>query len=170
MAIFNNSNLPPVSPMVTKPSVNRTNPDTYTKEIFYIYMPSMQQFVETADGTAVFNEYFKIANARCFHSIWGDEWEEAMSLLIAHFLSLWAERAAAAASSMAKTISGIAGMGRPRGVETSISAGELSKSYDYSLTTLETTKDNAFYNRTIFGQEYYARLVHKRSISIAVVT
>lgn len=155
-------------PTIIKPSVNRKNP-VYTSDLFFIYQPAMQAFVETTQGTAIFNEYVKIANSRCFSSVWGDEWNEAMSLLIAHFLALWAERAAMQNSSMSKTIAGIAGMGKPRGVQTSISAGELSKSYDFSLTTLPTDKENAFYNRTIFGQDYYARLMQKRSVSIAVV-
>lgn len=155
-------------PTVIKPSVNRKNP-VFTKETFYIYMPSMEQFVATTQGLAVFNEYNKIANTKCFHSMWGDEWEEGMSLLIAHYLALWAERASMTSTSMAQTVSGIAAMGRPQGVVTSLSAGELSKSFDFSLTTLPTEKDNAFYNKTKFGQDYYSRLVQKRGVSIAVV-
>jgi hypothetical protein len=165
MSIYD-SNL--VAATVIKPSVRRTNP-VFSKEIFYIYMPAMQAFVETEQGTLVYTEYVKIANSRCFKVMWGDEWNEGMSLLVAHFLTLWAERAAATNTSMSKTVAGIAGMGRPRGVQTSISAGELSKSWDFSLTTLPTEKDNAFYNKTSFGQDYYSRLIQKRSITIAVV-
>jgi hypothetical protein len=158
-----------IPPRVIKPSVNRKNPD-FPKEVFYVYMPAMQQFVETPQGEAVFNEYKKIASGRVFKSMWGDEWEEGMSLLIAHFLTLWAQRAAPASSSMSKSIAGIAAMGAPRGIQTSISAGELSKSWDFGLTTLPTDKENAFYNKTEFGQDFYARLIQKRSVSIAVVT
>jgi hypothetical protein len=160
-----NYNTPPT---VIKPSVNRKNLP-FEKAIFYIYMPAMEQFVETEQGALVYTEYVKIANTKCFSSMWGDEWAEGMSLLIAHYLTLWAERAAMTNSSMSKTVQGIAAMGRPRGVQTSISAGELSKSFDFSLTTLPTEKDNAFYNKTAFGQDYYARLIQKRSITMAVV-
>ena len=159
------SNIPPE---VIKPSINRRNPE-FTKAAFFVYMPAMEQFVNTTQGEAVFNEYKTIANGRCFKSVWGDEWNEAMSLLIAHFLTLWARRASATNSSMSKTVMGIAAMGRPQGVETSISAGELSKSFDFSLTTLPTDKENAFYNKTEFGQDYYARLMQKRGPAIAVV-
>lgn len=158
-----------VPPMVIKPSPKRTNP-VFTKEMFAVYMPAMTTFVDSAQGEAVFAEYVKIASGRCFKSMWGDEWTEGMSLLIAHFLSLWADRAAMADKSLGKTISGIAMMGRPQGVMTSISAGELSKSFDFSLTTLPTEKENAFYNKTLFGQDYYSRLIQKRSITVMVVT
>ena len=158
-----------VPPMVIKPSVNRRNP-TFTKEMFRVYMPGMSEFIDTTQGEAVYLEYVIIANSRCFSRMWGDEWAEAMSLLIAHFLTLWAERAATADRSLAKTVSGIAMMGRPQGVMTSLSAGELSKSFDFGLTTLPTDKENAFYNKTTFGQDYYARLMQKRSITMAVVT
>lgn len=158
-----------VPPMVIKPSMKRNNPP-FTKDMFKVYMFSMGEFVDTPQGEAVFLEYVKIANGRCFKSVWGDEWPEAMSLLIAHFLTLWADRAAMADRSLAKTISGIAMMGRPQGVMTSLSAGELSKSFDFGLTTLPTDKENAFYNKTTFGQDYYARLMQKRSITMAVVT
>lgn len=158
-----------VPPTVIKPSVNRKNPP-YTKEMFYVYMPAMQQFVDTPQGEAVFEEYKKIANSRCFKTVWGDEWAEGMALLIAHFLTLWARRAQAMGTSLAKTVSGIAAMGNPQGVQTSVSAGELSKSWDFSLTTLPVDKENAFYNKTEFGQDYYARLMQKRSVTVAVVT
>lgn len=154
-------------PNVIKPSVSRKNPE-FPKEIFFVYMPAMQEFVETPQGEVVFNEYRKIANGRVFKMAWGDEWEEGMSLLIAHFLTLWAQRASATNSRMAKTVGGIAAMGAPKGVQTSISAGELSKSWDFGLTTLPTDKENAFYNKTEFGQDFYARLVSKRSLSIAL--
>lgn len=154
-------------PRVIKPSVNRKNPE-FSKEIFFVYMPAMQQFVETPQGTAVFNEYRKIANGRVFKMSWGDEWEEGMSLLIAHFITLWAQRASTMGSSMSKSIGGIAAMGAPKGVQTSISVGELSKSWDFGLTTLPTDKENAFYNKTEFGQDYYSRMIQKRSLSIAL--
>lgn len=165
--MFNNDRYVP--PMVIKPSMKRNNPP-FTKELFYVYMPAMKDFIDTAQGDAVFLEYTKIANGRCFKSVWGDEWAEGMSLLIAHFLTLWADRAAMADKSLAKTVSGIAMMGRPQGVMTSLSAGELSKSFDFGLTTLPTDKENAFYNKTQFGQDYYSRLMQKRSITMAVVT
>jgi len=158
-----------IPPMVIKPNVKRNNPP-FTKEMFKIYMYAMGEFIDTPLGEQVYLEYVKIANSRCFKSMWGDEWTEGMSLLIAHFLTLWAERASMADRSLAKTISGIAMMGRPQGVMTSLSAGELSKSFDFGLTTLPTDKENAFYNKTTFGQDYYSRLIQKRSVSIAVVT
>lgn len=166
--IYNNNRGYTQPPTVIKPSVSRTNPE-FTSTIFTVYMPAMADFIATDQGLAVYTEYVKIANSRCFKSMWGDEWNEGMSLLIAHFLALWAERAQTQDTSMSKTVSGIAGMGRPKGVQTSISAGELSKSYDFSLTTLPTEKENAFYNKTTFGQDYYSRLIQKRSVTIAVV-
>ena len=169
MSFYSSNGSRSIPPMVVKPSAKRTNPP-FTKELFYVYMPAMKDFVDTAQGEAVFLEYLKIANGRCFKSVWGDEWPEAMSLLIAHFLTLWAERAAMSERSLGKTISGIAMMGKPQGVMTSISAGELSKSFDFGLTTLPTDKENAFYNKTLYGQDYYSRLMQKRSITIAVVT
>lgn len=157
-----------VPPTVIRPSVSRKNPE-FSKETFYVYMPAMEQFVETAKGLAVFEEYKKIANSKVFKVMWGDEWAEGMSLLIAHYITLWADRAAPMGTAMSKSISGLAAMGAPTGVQTSLSAGELSKSWDFSLTTLPTDKENAFYNKTKFGQDYYARLIAKRSVSIAVV-
>lgn len=138
---------------VFKTGVRRKNP-TFTKPAFLIYFPTFEQFLATQQGSRIFDEYKSIANSKVFEAAWGPEWKYGMSLMIAHYLVIWA-RTAKADKSLGNTLSGIASMGGSDGVLTSWSVGEVSKSYDHSGTMLQDGSNSAFWNQTPFGRTFY---------------
>jgi len=151
---------------VIRMSVDRTNP-TFTISTFKTYIPAMTKFVETDEGRGIFDEYKVIVNGKVFYSVWGDEWKHAFSLLLAHYLVLWAKRAATAAQD--SSLQGIASLGNQDGLLTSWSVGEVSKSYSFDGIMINEGVDSAFYNLTSYGREYYALYRQLQTLSIGLV-
>lgn len=144
--------------------LDRTNP-TFTKVDFTFWMPQFKKYMETEDGTVAFENLYDIANHKIFKSIYGTDWKLAMSLCIAHYLTLIANQVQAPAGN---TLEGIAG-GSTKGVLSSMSVGSFSKSYDLSKTMVD--EDEAlFWNQTSFGAKLMALLKTKAVPSILVVT
>lgn len=152
---------------VIKMSPNRKNPQ-FTKSTFLIHMPNMEAFIDTKVGARVFKEYKDIASSKVFKSVWGAEWNYGMSLCISHYLVLYA-RNAKSTRSMGDTLSAVASMGNADGLITSMSVGEVSKSFDHSYTMLEQGADSAFWNQTGYGRLFYSMLSQKRPFAIGVV-
>lgn len=144
--------------------LDRTNP-AYTKADFTFWMPQFKNYIATEDGEVAFNNLYEIANAKIFKSIYGSDWKLAMSLCIAHYLTLIANQLQAPAGD---TLEGIAG-GATHGVLSSMSVGAFSKSYDLSKTMVNEN-EALFWNQTSFGAELMALLKTKAVPSILVVT
>ena len=89
-----------------------------------------------------------------------------MSLCIAHYLTLIANQLQAPSGN---TLQGIAGGGNYKGVLSSMTVGEFSKSYDLKMTMVEEN-EAMFWNQTSFGAELMALLKTKAVPSILVVT
>ena len=145
--------------------IDRTNP-SFTAADFTFWMPQFTAYVATEAGTTAFNNLYEIANSKIFHSIYGTDWKYAMSLCIAHYLTLIANQMQAPAGS---TLEGIAGGGSYKGVLSSMSVGGFSKSYDLGLTTMNSD-DAKFWNQTSFGAQLMALYKTKAVPSIFVVT
>ena len=65
-------------------TLNRKNPE-FTIEDFLFWMPSHTNFMNTSEGQKYFEKLYPIANNKIFKSVWGTDWEYAMSLCIAHY-------------------------------------------------------------------------------------
>lgn len=144
--------------------LNRTNP-AFTIADFTFWMPQYKKYIDTEDGQVAFNNLYEIANNKIFKSIYGTDWKFAMSLCIAHYLTLIANQLQAPAGN---TLQGIAG-GQTHGVLSSMQVGSFSKSYALDKTMV--TEDEAlFWNQTTFGAELMALLKTKAVPSILVVT
>lgn len=145
--------------------LDRNNPE-FTSEDFLIWMPQFTNYIATTSGTATFNKLYQLANAKIFKSIFGSDWELAMSYCIAHYLTLIAQQMQAPAGD---TLQSIAGGGVTKGVLSSASVGSFSKSYDLSKTMLD---DEAamFWNQTAYGAALMALFKTKAVPSIMVVT
>jgi hypothetical protein len=137
---------------VFKTNVRRNNP-IFTKASFVLYFPNFTNFLATEQGGRIFDEYKPIANQKVLESAWGVEWKYGMSLVIAHYLVIWA-RTAKIDKALGTSLSGVASMGNQDGLLTSWTVGEISKSYDHSKTMLEGP-DAAFWNQTPFGRTFY---------------
>ena len=146
-------------------TLNRKNPE-FTIEDFLFWMPSHTNFMNTSEGQKYFEKLYPIANNKIFKSVWGTDWEYAMSLCIAHYCYIISKRASTPSG---PTLSEIAGGGVTTGVISTASIGSFSKSYDLSNTMLDT-QDAMFWNQSSYGAELMALLKTKAVPSVFVVT
>lgn len=153
---------------------DRTNP-TFTKADFVFWMPNFYNFfyqtvegqtVETAQGTTYWNKLYPQANNRVFKSIFGTDFEIAISLVIAHYLTLVAFNAQAQGGSQ---LAEIANGGMNAGVMSSGSVGGFSVSYDIDKT-ISSDDESKWWNLTKWGSQFYALMKTKSVSSIFVVT
>ena len=144
--------------------LNTTNP-TFTVEDFTFWMPQYAKFMATAEGQHHFDKIYALVNNKIYKSVFGADWELAMSYAIAHYLTLIANQLQAPAGD---TLQGIAG-GSTKGVLTSMSVGGFSKTYDIDKTMV-SEQEAMFWNQTSFGAALMALLKTKALPSIFVVT
>ena len=145
-------------------TLDRHNPE-FTVSDFTFWMPQYLNFMQTTEGQHYFDKIYEIVNQKIFKSIFGTDWELAMSYAIAHYLTLISQQMQAPSGS---TLSGIAG-GATRGVLSSMSVGEFSKQYDIDKTMV-SEQEVLFWNQTSFGASLMALLKTKAVPSILVVT
>lgn len=145
--------------------LDRTNP-VFTINDFTFWMPQFKKYMLTDDGISAFNNLYEIANNKIFKSIFGTDWKLAMSLCIAHYLTLIANQLQAPSGDTLETI---AGGGNFKGVLSSASVGGFSKSYDIDKTLI-SEDESKFWNQTSFGASLMALLKTKAVPSILVVT
>jgi hypothetical protein len=102
--------------------------------------------------------YISLADAVVKEARWRKRWKFAMSLFIAHFLTLYLQSLADANSSAAQVVAA----GQTRGLMSSKSVGDVSVSYDFS-TIAQGLDGWAAWNLTTFGVQYatLARMVGK---------
>lgn len=145
--------------------LDRDNPE-FTKADFTFWMPQFKAYMSTEEGTTAFDNLYPIANDKIFYSIYGTDWKLAMSLCIAHYLTLIANQLGAPSGD---TLAGIAGGGTYKGVLESATIGDFSKSYRLDATLIEDDEAK-FWNQTSYGAELMALLKTKAIPSIMVVT
>jgi len=146
-------------------TLNRTNPE-FTVDDFTFWMPQYTKFMNTDKGSTYFTKLYKIANNKVFKSIFGTDWELAMSYCIAHYLTLISNQLGAPAGD---SLESIAGGGTTQGVLSQASVGSFSKSYDIDKT-ISNEDEAKFWNQTSYGQAYWALLKTKAIPTMMVVT
>lgn len=146
-------------------TLDRKNPE-FTSDDFIFWMPQYTKFIATEQGQKYFTKLYNVANNKVFYSIFGTDWELAMSYVIAHYLTLIANQLGAPAGD---SLEQIAGGGVTRGVLSSASVGGFSKSYDIDKT-LSEDDEAKFWNQTSYGQAYWALLKTKAVPTMMVVT
>lgn len=145
--------------------LDRENP-SFTKEDFCFWMPQYSKFMNTSDGNKYFNKIYDLVNNKIFKSIFGSDWELAMSYAIAHYLTLISNQVQSPSGS---TLSEIAGGGTTKGVLSSMTVGSFNKTYDIDKTML-SENEALFWNQTSYGASLMALLKTKAVPSILVVT
>lgn len=145
--------------------IDRTNPE-FTVSDFIFWMPQYSKFMATEEGLHHFEKICSIVNKKIFKSIFGTDWELAMSYAVAHYLTLIANQLQAPAGD---SLQSIAGGGTTKGVLSSMSVGAFSKSYDVDKTMIGEN-EAAFWNQTSYGTSLMALLKTKAVPSILVVT
>lgn len=146
-------------------TTDRTNPP-FTIADFTFWMPQFKKYMLTEDGQTAFANLYEIANSKIFKSIFGSDWKLAMSLCIAHYLTLISNQLQAPAGDTLETI---AGGGALHGVISSASVGGFSKSFDLGYSVSQE-KEALFWNQTSYGAELWSLLSTKPVASILVVT
>lgn len=141
------------------------NPE-FTMCDFTFWMPQFKKFLNTDEGSKYFEKLYNLSNNKIFYSIFGSDWELAMSLCIAHYLTVIAQQQQAP---VGNSLQEIAGGGNIKGVLSSMSVGSFSKSYDLGKTMLEEN-EAMFWNQTSYGAQLMALLKTKAIPSIFVVT
>ena len=144
---------------------DRKNP-SFTVADFTFWMPQFKQFMETNEGQTMFDNLYEIANNKIFKSIYGSDWKLAMSYCIAHYATIIAQQQQAPSGN---TLADVAGGGVTRGVLSSMSIGEFSKTYDIDKTMV-SSDDAMFWNQTSYGAALMTLYKTKAVPSIFVVT
>lgn len=144
--------------------LDRTNP-AFSSEDFVFWMPQYAKFIATEEGQKYFNKIYSLVNNKIFKSIFGSDWELAMSYAIAHYLTLIANQIQAPSGD---TLQGIAG-GATHGVLSSMTVGSFSKTYELNKSMV-SENEALFWNQTSFGAALMALLKTKAVPSILVVT
>ena len=145
--------------------IDKENP-AFTASDFTFWMPQFTAYIATQDGTAAFNKLYTLCNKKIFYSIFGSDWELAMSYAIAHYLTLIAQQMQAPSGN---TLADIAGGGVTRGVLSSMQIGEFHKTYELDKTMV-SSDDAMFWNQTSYGAALMTLYKTKAVPSIFVVT
>lgn len=145
--------------------IDRQNPE-FTKCDFTFWMPQYSKFMDTSEGDKYFNKIYNLVNNKIFKSIFGADWELAMSYAIAHYLTLIAQQTQAPSGD---SLRDIVGGGATKGVLSSMTVGSFSKSYDIDKTML-SENEAMFWNQTSYGASLMALLKTKAVPTIMVVT
>lgn len=132
---------------------SKTNP-TYTIDDFCMWIPQMSKYIKTDEGLKYFNKLYPIANSIIHYYVFGELWEKAMSLYIAHELALIGKQMTRATSN---SLSESAGGSVLNGVLTSMTVGGFSKSYNFD-SVLSNNDDAKYFNQTSWGSELYAMM------------
>ena len=143
-------------------NLDRENPE-YTKADLLFWMP---QFTNLENLDTLFSNLYPIANDQIFYSIFGVDWKLAMSLCIAHYLTVISNNAQLPQASSLATI---AGGGVTKGVLQSATIGAFSKTYDLDRS-LVSGPEAIWWNSTSYGAQLMAILKKKAVPSILVVT
>lgn len=146
-------------------NIDKTNP-SFTMSDFVFWMPKFKTYVETEAGAVAYNKIYEICNQKIFKSIFGSDWEQAISLAIAHYLTLRAKQLSATNDG---TAAGIAGNDNYGVVLSGVSVGSFSKSFDLGQTLVEGD-DAKFWNLTSYGAQLMALYKQKSPPSVFVVT
>ena len=144
--------------------LDRTNP-AFSSEDFVFWMPQYAKFIATEEGQKYFNKIYSLVNNKIFKSIFGSDWELAMSYAIAHYLTLIANQIQAPSGD---TLQGISG-GATHGVLSTMTVGSFSKTYDLDKSMV-SENEALFWNQTSYGASLMALLKTKAVPSILVVT
>lgn len=145
--------------------LDRTNPKFFRRD-FEFWMPQFKNYVNTNEGIHAFNKLKDIANQKIYKSIFGTDWEYAMSLCIAHYLQIKGEREnTLTGSTLGESLAG----GTHRGILQSANIGGFSKSLDFDKTLIDSD-ESKFWNQTAYGSELMVLYKTKAVPSIFVVT
>ena len=119
-----------------------------------------------SNAETLFDKLYQKANNKIFYSIFGTDWDYAMSLCIAHYMILIAMQAQ---NPLGSDLSSLASGNNYQGILSSMSVGSFTKSFDLAKTMIDSD-DAKWWNMTSFGAALMALYKTKGVPSIFVVT
>lgn len=135
-----------------------TNAPGLTPETFKTFIPALADYIETGSNMEAFKLYRDICKNSLQYAYWSDMYLYAMSLAVAHYLTI-------SNPDSAHRVSADATAG---GVMSNRSVGNINYTYD----TNKTMKENnayMFWNRTGYGQTLVALSLSRGFVPFIVV-
>ena len=133
-----------------------TNPE-FTRETFSIFIPKLKEWVHDTSNADKWNKFVDICNHKINIGFWGEDWEYAFSLAVAHYICI--TDPCYVESIGADTASG--------GVMGSRSVGGVNYSYDLSKT-MNDNQAYKFWCRTGYGNELVTLSCNRGWVGILV--
>lgn len=138
----------------------------FTIDDFTFWIPDYESYCKTQDGIKMFNKLKRLANSKILYSVFGTDWEMAMSLCIAHYATIIGKQKQLPAG---QTLAEASSRGGSTGVLTGMTLGNFGKTYDLERSMSDST-DARFWNQTKYGQQLYNLFESKGVFTILVVT
>lgn len=142
---------------------NTKNP-VFKDVIFEMWCPEFKAYLQKPENKVKY-EYLKteFANKRVKKALFGSDWEYAMSMCIAFYLTLIVK----AEQSASPSLSRLAENSRPEGRVDSYSVGSLSKQMNFDSIMLNT-EEALFWNQNKYGVALFACAKTHGTLSMAV--
>lgn len=131
------------------------NPE-FDKETFKAFIPEYSDYVDSHGGNIVFENYYKVSNARVRKNIFGDDWEYAISLCIAHYIDMQNKR-----NQQSRSLSSLS---ENSGIKGNEKAGSRTV-FSYNTSN---KPDSLFWNNTVYGQTLYTLMESKFNFTVFV--
>ena len=141
--------------------LDKKNPE-FDIDNFLFWMPQFSKVI----NDRYFEKLKNIANNKIYKSIYGSDWEYAMSLCIAHYMELLGQNHRI---HQAESFKDLSGGSNYKGVMNSMTVGSFSKSIEVDKT-LVTSEESFFWNQTSYGASLMALYKTKAVPSIFVIT
>lgn len=119
----------------------QTNPE-FSKDTFITFIPRLKEWVMNPDNDAKYQKFVSICNEKINIGYWGEDWEYAFSLAVAHYICITDIEFAQSIGE--DTASG--------GVMSSRSVGGLNYSYDLDKT-MNNNQAYKFWHRSGYGTQ-----------------
>lgn len=117
------------------------NPE-FSKATFSVYCPKLKEWVNDVNNHDAYNKFYELCNNKINYGFYGDDWEYALSLAIAHYICI-------------TDIDYVQAIGADPvvgGVMSSRSVDGISYSYDVNRTSIDHDAYK-FWARTGYGNQ-----------------
>ena len=141
---------------------NAKNPE-FKDVIFELWCPEFKSYLSKPENKLKYDYFKTLANKRIRKSIFGTDWEYAMSMCIAFYMTQVIEAENKGTPSLSK----LAEDSGPKGRVDSYSVGSLSKSMSFDSIMLNT-EEALFWNQNKYGVKLFACAKNHGTLSMGV--
>ena len=131
--------------------------------LFTMFCPEFKAYLENPENRAKYDYFKEQANKRIRKSVFGSDWDMAMSYFIAFYLT----EIVKSENQGSPSLSRLANNSNPEGRLDSYTVGSLSKSYNFD-SVMMNTEDALFWNQNKWGVKLFALAKNHGTLSMAV--